>query len=440
MLVELAKEKLLVIGTDEAGQERIAIGKQTSWTTYRARPEVTWDAAARRGDGAVVMGGDRIYRIGPADAKVRPLSRDGMRLVPITSGAPVEWAIDPLDVQPPPGALSIAAAGDQILIGTRDLGTARYRDGDVRPREWLRRRQMFRDATTLSVACRQPTDCWIATGARQAWHWNGERFVAGGPDEVVLAVVRDPAGPIYALHRSLLATTIKMSRIEGTTWTPIPKIEMTTPGQAPEASFARFASSGSLWVGLRYRDGQETRAHGIAIVDVTNGRVAYHRTEASKSTDKKAPKMLPIPVGVVDADVRGDTAYFATNEGVARLQRGDVKLWTEADDLKSELVRAVTIAPDGTVFVATFAGAGKWDGKAWDFPPELRFEVADVVATKNGQVWMATERGIAAWDGQKVRRVDTRRGLAENNVLDVAVDQFDRVWARGPGSLTLISQ
>jgi len=25
-------------------------------------------------------------------------------------------------------------------------------------------------------------------------------------------------------------------------------------------------------------------------------------------------------------------------------------------------------------------------------------------------------------------------------VLDVAADQFDRVWARGPGSLTMISQ
>jgi hypothetical protein len=31
-------------------------------------------------------------------------------------------------------------------------------------------------------------------------------------------------------------------------------------------------------------------------------------------------------------------------------------------------------------------------------------------------------------------------GLAENEMLDIAVDQFDRVWARGPGSLTLISQ
>ena len=53
---------------------------------------------------------------------------------------------------------------------------------------------------------------------------------------------------------------------------------------------------------------------------------------------------------------------------------------------------------------------------------------------------MATRRGIAAWDGQKLRRIDTRRGLAENVIHDVATDQFDRVWARGPGSLTLISQ
>jgi ligand-binding sensor domain-containing protein len=90
--------------------------------------------------------------------------------------------------------------------------------------------------------------------------------------------------------------------------------------------------------------------------------------------------------------------------------------------------------------VATDAGAGIWDGKAWDFPAALRFEINDLVATKHGQVWMATERGIVAWDGKKIRRVDIRRGLAENEVLDLAIDQFDRVWARGPGSLTLVSQ
>ena len=340
----------------------------------------------------------------------------------------------------PPGATSLGVADDQLLIGTRDLGTARYRisgDGIAQPRDWLRRKQMFQDATTLCVACATVDDCWIATGARQAWHWSGDGFVAGGPDQVVLAVVRAPDGTIYALHRGLAEPTISLSRIDRTgKWLPIPNVALATPGDDPEISFARFAAEGTLWVGLRYRDGLERRPFGLAIIDTEDGKVAYHRTDAEP--DRK--KMLPVPIGVVDGDVRGETAWFATNEGVARLAGGEVKVWTEADGLRSELARAVTIAASGKVIVATGEGAGIWDGKGWTFPPALRFELNDVVATRNGQVWMATERGIAAWDGTKVRRVDVRRGLAENQILDVAVDQFDRVWARGPGSLTLISQ
>lgn len=437
LLVEAPGDRVMVIGTDEQGRERLAIGKQMAWRSYRTMPDLAWDAATLRGNSIVVMGGGQLYRIAPSRSSVRPLARDGVRLVPLSGPSTSEWVIDPMSVVVPQGATALGAMGDELLIGTRDLGTARYRDGDVHPYSWLRRKQMFQDATGLSVACAAPHDCWLATGARQAWHWNGARFTAGGPDVVVLAVARDPEGPIYALHRAPHEKELHLSRIEGSSWSLLPKISLTTPGDAPEVSFARFAESGKLWVGLRYRDGGERRGYGIAIIDIPESKVAYHRTEAMP--DKKQ-KMLPIPVGVVDADVRGDTAWFATNEGIARLSDGEVKLWTEADGLRSELARAVTIAPEGGVVVATGAGAGVWDGKSWGFPPALRFEINDVAATRNGQVWMATERGIAAWDGKKVRRVDTRRGLAEDLVLDVAVDQFDRVWARGPGSLTLISQ
>ncbi|MEJ7601711.1 MAG: hypothetical protein WKG01_27665 [Kofleriaceae bacterium] len=444
MMVELPGDRMLVIGADDSGRDRIAFGKQLQWQTYRALPEVKWDAVARRGNGAVVMAGDRVYRIAQYDkALVRPLARDGMRLVPVRSGRVSEWMIDPVDLVVPPGAMSLGSLDDQLLIGTRDLGTAMYRDGDVRPRDWLRRRQMFHDATHLSVACSKRDDCWIATGAQQAWHWANDRFEPGGPEQIVLAVIRDPAGPLYALYRAGGETAIRLARIDGTpTWSPLPRVQLTTPGPDPEISFARFAESGSLWVGLRYRDGIEMRPWGIAIVDLAAGKVAYHRTESAlpKPSAKPLERMLPIPIGVVDADVRGDTAWFATNEGVARLSSGKIDLWTEADGLRSELARAVAIASDGGVIVATGAGAARWDGKAWSFPAALRFEINDLVATRNGQVWMATERGIAAWDGLKVRRVDTRRGLAENSIIDVAADQFDRVWARGAGSLTLISQ
>jgi hypothetical protein len=288
---------------------------------------------------------------------------------------------------------------------------------------------------------------WIVGGVcARAGLLAGDRRASGVALEW-RAVSRDPAGPIYALHRAPAEKELHLSRIDASgTWTQIPKVALTTPGDAPEVSFARFSGNGSLWIGLRYRDGEERRAYGIAIVDVATGKVAYHRPESAVVVPPKDPakeqtaKMLPIPIGVVDADLRGDTAWFATSEGVARLANGQVKVWTEADGLRSELARAVTISPEGAVIVATGAGASVWDGKAWGFPPALQFEINDLVATRDGHVWMATERGIAAWDGKKVRRVDMRRGLAENIVLDVAADQFDRIWARGPGSLTLISK
>ncbi|MEO6773033.1 MAG: hypothetical protein ABI467_08410, partial [Kofleriaceae bacterium] len=437
LMVEAPGDRVMVIGPDSEGHETIAVGNKAGWTSYRALPDVTWDAATRDGDSVMLMGGGRVYRVMQAQSTttVRPLARDGVRLVPTQAGAASEWLIDPIDLVLPPSPTTLGSAKDELLVGTRDLGTARYARGDAHPRDWLRRKQMFEDANALTVACRTQNDCWIATGARQAWHWTGERLTAGGPDQIVLAVARDPNGLIYALHRAPTEREVHLSRIDATGWTPIAKVALATPGDAPEISFARFASPSALWVGLRYRDGNERRAYGIAIVDPTTGKVAYHRTGQSATQVKS--KMLPIPIGVVDADLRGDVAWFATDEGVARLKNNSVKVWTEADGLRSELARAVTISQDGTVLVGTGAGAAVWDGKTWTFPPALQFGINDLVATSNGQIWMATERGIAAWDGKRVRRVDTRRGLAENLVLDVAADQFDRVWARGPGSLTL---
>jgi hypothetical protein len=422
LIVELPGDRMLVIGADDSGRDRIAFGKELAWATYRALPDVKWDAAARRGTGAVIMAGDRVYLISPADpSRVRPLARDGMRLAPMTGGHAADWVIDPIDLVVPPGAMTLASVDDQLLIGTRDLGTARYRDGDQRPHDWLRRRQMFLDATTLSVACAKPSDCWIATGTRQAWHWTGDGFVPGGPDDVVLAMVRDPAGALYALHRAPAETSIRVSRITGDTWTPLPRLTITAEAEAA-IKFARFASPGVLWVGLG--------GLGVAIVNTGDGRVAYHRSGGK----------LPIPTEIVDGDVRGDVAWFATSEGVMRLASGKLETWGEEEGLRTALTRSVAIAADGSVYVATGTGAGRWDGKTWEFPPALGFEINDLVAMRNGQVWMATDRGIAAWDGRKLRRVDMRRGLAENAILDVATDQFDRVWARGAGSLTLISQ
>ncbi|MGE0546027.1 MAG: hypothetical protein AB7O24_14270 [Kofleriaceae bacterium] len=440
LLIEMPGDRMLVIGTDSDGHELMAFGEELAWDSYRALPDVRWDAAAARGDGAVVMGGGRVYRILPQDPqRARPLARDGLRLAAV-EGAPMSpWSIEPIDLVVPPGATSLVAADDHLLIGTRDLGTARFRVGSAQPPDWLRRNQMFEQASSLSVACAAAEDCWIATGAHKAWHWTGAGFVAGGPEHRVLAVVRDDEGTIYALHRGDAEPSVRLSKLEGNEWTEVPDVVLTTPGSEAEVSFARVAASGALWVGLRYRIGAETRGFGIAIVDPGDGKVAYHHSEGELDSSLSSV-MLPVPTGIADADLRGETAWFATSQGVVRLAKGQLTSWTERDGLKAPVARAVAVASDGRVVVGTSEGAGVWDGKTWEFPAALRFSLNDVAATRNGRVWMATDRGIAAWDGSRIRRLDTRRGLAENQVLDVAVDHLDRVWARGPGSLTLLSQ
>jgi ligand-binding sensor domain-containing protein len=427
----------LVIGSDENGAPRLAIGRGSQWHSFRVLPGTGFDDAVAHGDEVLLMGGGQLYRLTLRDqSEPRPLARDGVRLSAMSSAGP-DLALSSMPTLLPPGAVSLAVSGELLLVGTRDIGVARYLQSEARPSSWLRRRRMFVDATTLSVACAAQDNCWVATGSRSAWHWTGDRFAAGGPDDVVLAVVRDRTGVIFALHRAARATAIQLSRVDlAGVWTRIPKIALATPGQDPEISFVRFASSGALWVGLRYRDGVEVRAWGVAVVEIGSGKVQYHHTSANADERKK---MMPIPVGVVDADVRGDAAWFATNEGVARLTLGTVKIWNESNGLRSELARAIAVSRSSAVFVATGAGVGRFDGVAWQFPVQLRFEVNDLAVTAGGQLWMATGRGIAAYDGTKVRRVDLRRGLVENQIVDIAIDRYDRIWGRGPGSLTLIS-
>jgi hypothetical protein len=300
----------------------------------------------------------------------------------------------------------LVSLNDGLLIGTRELGTARYREGDAQPRDWLRRRQMFLDATSLSVACARIDDCWVATGARRAWHWDGDRFTPRGPDDIVDAVVRDPrSNTIYALHRADHDAPAQLSRIASLDgWSG-----RVAPGEGRDLSFARI-DNGRLTIG--YRDRED-----LTTIDLE-----------TMAIDKPRPALA----NATTVESRGDISWAMSSEAVARFGAA-AEFWTLTG------ARALAIAND-EVYVATASGAWRYDGTSWEAPPVLGFAVNDLVATTTGQLWMATDRGIAAWDGQRVRRIDTRRGLAENSIRDVAVDQFDRVWARGAGSLALVSQ
>jgi hypothetical protein len=456
LLVPAPGGGVLVIGEDAKGQQRFALWRLETWTSFRVLPEVKWDVAVPQGDSIIAMGKGRLFRLGPKVAgAVRPLTRDGARVIPLVAKEQTPFVVDIVDAELPTEPLAITGAGDELLVSTRDLGIARYHRRGGAPIGWLRRKEMFDGAQSLSVACRDRDDCWLAMGAKRAWHWLGDHFEPGGPDLVVLAVIRDAAGEIYALHRGSDQNTMQLSRIAsgGSEWVDVPGIVLKPPGSQPSVSFARFSPTGQLWVGLLYRDEDVTELTpwGVALVDVAAGKVEYHRAmgpepkdpppkkRGRKDKDKKKPKVMPVPVGAVDAAfVDEHEVWFATSEGAARMVDGKISLWSEKDQMPSELLHAVAATTGGLVFVGSNAGIAAFDGETWSYPRNLAFPVADLAVTPDGKVWMATERGIAVYDGKKVRRLDVRRGLVDNELLDLAVDQFARVWARGRGSVVLV--
>jgi ligand-binding sensor domain-containing protein len=433
---------VLVIGENKGGKQRVAVRKGQAWTSFKVSPDVTIDAIAAMGDGLVAKGGRHLYALAPAGAgKRKMLSRDGVRLLPTGgetgTGAPI--TIELLPAMLPADATAIATAGDEIFVGTRDVGIGRWRADSMQPVSWLRRRELLAGATTLTVACRKRNDCWLATGTRRAWHFDGESFEPAGPEaQAVLAVVRSGDGDLYGLHRGGDASSIEISKIDRDgTWTPI-GAKLKTPGDRPEVSFARFSPGGVLWVGLRYVDGQDMRPWGVALVDVAVGMIAYHHATADKKERKQG--VLPVPIDVVDAAfVSDDEVWMASSEGAARLLGKEITVWNESTGMTSELTRAIAVSRGGVVFAATGAGVGEYDGESWTFPRALSFSVNDLAIARDGKLWMATDRGVALYDGKKVKRVDVRRGLLENEITDVAIDEHGRVWARSAESLTLIS-
>jgi hypothetical protein len=437
--------RTVVVGENADGEQRIALAAQDGCQSYRASPDETWMAAASRSGELLVLTSRRLYSMRrPSGTRGRSLIRDGMQLLPVprSDGAPPQpspFVMQPMSGQLPAGAQTLAALGDEVLVGTRSLGTARV--GSGRALQWLRRGELVGEATSLSVACAARDDCFVATGSRRAWRFDGERFsITGGGERRVLAVARDAEGRILGLRQSADGRSIALAEIRRGQWRET-GLTVETPGRDPEVAFARFSPEGRLWLGLRYRDDAgELRPHGIALVDVAAGLVTYHR--ASDEGGPLERDVLPIPSDVVGVAFAQDgAAWLATSQGAVKVDDDEVELYDEASGLRSEILTgaAWSASDGGRLFFSAGGGVGTFDGETWSYPRELALAINDMEVSPDQRLWMATDRGLAVQEGRRVRRFDARRGLVENRIEDLAIDQFGRVWLRGRQSLGIVA-
>jgi len=438
--------RAVVVGESAAREQRIALASLGGCQSYRASPDETWMAASSRQGELLVLTDRRLYTMRrPSGSRGRVIMRDGMQLLPVPrgDGAPPEaspFALQAMSGPLPAGAQALAALGDEVLVGTQSLGTARVVSGR-RALQWLRRGELVGEATALSVACAARDDCYVATGSRRAWRFDGEHFsITGGGDRRVLAVAREGEGRIVGLRQGPDGRGIAVAEVRRGEWRDT-GIAVDTPGRDPEVGFARFAPGGILWLGLRYRDDAgELRPYGVALVDLSAGQVAYHRTGDQGGLLERG--VLPIPLDVSGVAFAPDgTAWLATPLGAVRVDGDEVHVFGEADGLRSEMLSGVawSRADGGVLYFAAGGGVGTFDGDTWSYPRELALAVNDMEIGPDQRLWMATDRGLAVHEGGSVRHFDARRGLVENRIEDLAIDQFGRVWLRGRQSLGIVA-
>ncbi len=390
----------------------------------------------------------------PSGSIGRALVRDGMQLLPVPRGEgsraePSPFVMQAMPSQLPAGAQALAAFGDEVLVGTRSLGTARVTSGQ-RALQWLRRGELVGEATSLSVACAAADDCYVATGSRRAWRFDGERFsLTGGGERRVLAVARDGDGRMVGLRQTADGRSIAVEEIRDGEWDAT-GVALETPGRDPEVRFARFSPGGLLWLGLRYRDDAgELVPYGVAVVDIAATTVVYHHASdgegegddggATGEAGDVDRGIAAFPMDVAGVAFAHDgTAWLATSQGALEITDEKMALHRDAMGPAGETPRAVAWSASGLLYVAAGGAVATFDGVAWNYPRELALAVNDLEIGADEHLWMATDRGLAVYDGGQVRRFDARRGLVENRIEDLALDQFGRVWLRGPQSLEIV--
>jgi ligand-binding sensor domain-containing protein len=254
---------------------------------------------------------------------------------------------------------------------------------------------------------------------------------------------------VIAIHRGAADPVVRISSVSGDgTWTPTGATELQVPEGIPDVTFATFAPSRRLWLGLRYidKDGDKVD-YGAAEVDFEQGGVVYHRQ--GKGGGKKG---RPLPNDIESAYFASDEdAWFGTRSGLVHWQGEKLTTFTENDGLESEIVHDVTLGVDGQVWIATSHGIGRYDGVKWSFPKPgepLRVKATSLARDKLGAVFVGASGasgGLYACRRdekleEKVEHLDSKRGLLDNSVLDLAVDKGGRVWALTEKGISIVDR
>jgi signal transduction histidine kinase len=205
---------------------------------------------------------------------------------------------------------------------------------------------------------------------------------------VILSLAAAPNGDLW------VGTPDGLNRIRGSA------VDSFTSADGLPDDFIRSLlvdADGSLWIGTR---------RGLAHGRFPKGRMGAIHSGANIKTFTQANGLGSDLVGAMTHDKNGDL-WVATFAGLSRLHGGKIQNYTTANGLSSNVVTALQARPNGTLIVGTQDhGWDLWDGSkftATGINGLGQTTIHAILDDGSGHLWFATGNSIARADCPMIR-------------------------------------
>ncbi len=194
--------------------------------------------------------------------------------------------------------------------------------------------------------------------------------------------------------------------------------------------FREFADSASPLHGSLVRALVEDREGNLWAGTLGSGIVRIDRNGLAKTYSTKNG----LPSDSVFCLSRGSdgSVWACTTEGLVRIERDQIRVFTNADGLASKRIRTTCEANDGTRWVAGLE-PGLSRGRDGHFAPYATARLApgeSVIAldcASDGSVWVGTSAGVKRLTGEP-RFFSTKNGLPDNEVSALIEGKDGTLW------------
>jgi ligand-binding sensor domain-containing protein len=131
--------------------------------------------------------------------------------------------------------------------------------------------------------------------------------------------------------------------------------------------------------------------------------------------------------------------WAATSGGEIRWNLADSTYtkYTIDNGLGNNIVQAVAVSPDGTLWFGTQGGVSSFDGQSWTTYTEAD-GLADnwvnaIAVASDGTLWFGTQGGVSSFDGEIWATYTTADGLENNRVTAIAIANDGALWFGSSG-------